>query len=88
MAPLAAGAHDVEQAVQQASQIRGSRPTSQFRRRDQRFEQAILIIAERLAGPEVPHQRTILGCPHGGLQKGQSLSEQPTSASFAAAQTG
>ena len=87
MAPLAAGAHNIEQAVQELAHVGRARPAAWLRRGDQRLDQAVLFIAQRRAGPEVPHQRTILGCPHSGLQKGQSLSEQPISASFAAAQT-
>jgi hypothetical protein len=64
MAPLAAGAHDVEQAVQQTPHVRGARPTSGLGPRDQRSKQAELIIAERLAGPKVPNQSAIRECPH------------------------
>lgn len=64
MPPLAAGAHDVEQAVQHAPHVGGARPTAGFGRRDQRFEQTELIIAERLAGPKVPNQSAIRACPH------------------------
>ena len=40
MPPLAAGAHEVEEAVQQLSHICGPRPPTGLGGRDQRFQQA------------------------------------------------
>ena len=71
MPPLAAGAHDIEQAVQQAAHVRGPPPTTGLGSWDQRFEQPILTIAECLAGPVIPNQSPIFGCPHVGLQVGE-----------------
>ena len=70
MAPLTPGAHDIEQAVQHLPHIGGPGPTTRFRRRDERLDQAVLIIAQGLTGAIVPNQRSILGCPHQGLQNG------------------
>jgi hypothetical protein len=63
-------AHDIEQAVQRLPHISSPRPTARFRRRDERFDQAVLVIAQGLAGTKVPNQGTILGRPHPSLQQG------------------
>ena len=68
MAPLTPGAHDIEQAIQHLPHIGGPGPTARLRRRDERLDQAVLIIAQRLTGAKVPNQRTILRCPHRSLQ--------------------
>jgi hypothetical protein len=68
VAPLTPRAHDIEQAIQHPPHIGRPGPTAGFRRRDERLDQAVLIIAQRLTGAIVPNQRTILGCPHQGLQ--------------------
>ena len=68
MPPLAAGAHEVEQPVQQASHIRCPRPSPRLGGRDQRLQNPELIIGQCLAGPEIPDQRAIreaLGARHG-----------------------
>ena len=70
MAPLTPSAHDIEQAVQHLPHIGGPGPTARLRRRDERLDQAVLIIAQSLAGAKVANQRTILRCPHQGLQNG------------------
>jgi hypothetical protein len=70
VAPLTPGAHDIEQAIQHPPHIGGPRPTAGFRRWDERLDQAVLIIAQGLTGAKVPNQRSILGCPHRGLQNG------------------
>ena len=59
MAPLTAGAHDIEQAVQHLPHIGRPGPSAGFRRRDERLDQAVLIIAQRLTGAKVSNQRTI-----------------------------
>ena len=55
MAPLTPGAHDIEQAVQHPPHIGGPGSTAQLRRRDERLDQAVLIIAQGLAGAKVPN---------------------------------
>ena len=78
MAPLTPSAYDVEQAVQRSPHIGGPRPTARFRRRDERLDQAVLIIAQGLTRAKVPNQHSILGCPHRGLQNGHLCpSKQP-----------
>ena len=54
MAPLTPGSHDIEQAVQHLPHIGGPGPTARFRWRDERLDQAVLIIAQGLAGAKVP----------------------------------
>src|SRR5215203_3863807 len=71
--PLAAGAHEVEEAVQQVPHVRASRPPSRPGGRDQRFQKPELIVRQCLAGAEIPDQRAISGRPHGGLQAGNRL---------------
>jgi len=78
--PLAAGAHDIEQAVQQAAHVRGPRPPAGFSRWDERLQQPILIIAQRLAGPKIPNQNTIFRRPHTGLQAGEPPNAVTTAA--------
>jgi hypothetical protein len=68
VAPLTPSAHDIEQAVQHPPHVSRARPTAGFRRRDERLDQAVLIIAQGLTGTKVPNQRTILGRPHPSLQ--------------------
>jgi hypothetical protein len=51
--PLAAGAHDVEQTVQQAPHVGGARPATRLGRRDQRLDQPVLLVAEGSARAEV-----------------------------------
>src|SRR5215213_9714960 len=79
MPPLAAGAHKVEQTIQQVSHVRGPRPSTGLGGRDQRLQQAKLIIGQCLAGAEVPNQRAISRRPHGGLQVGNHLQRRPRS---------
>ena len=73
VAPLAAGAHEVEQAVQQVPHVYAPRPPSVLGGRDQRLQEAELVIRKRLAGAEIPNQRAISGRPHGGLQAGNRV---------------
>ena len=68
MAPLTPSAHDIDQAVQRSPHIGGPGPTARFRWWDERLDQAVLIIAQRLTGAKVPNQRTILRRPHPSLQ--------------------
>lgn len=70
--PLAAGAQHVEQGVQHASLVDRTRAPSRLGRRDQRLQQPPPVARRRLARPVVPHQRTILWCPHLPLQTGQN----------------
>ena len=70
MPPLATGAHEVEQTIQQLSQVRGPRPSTRLGGRDERLQQAELVIGQDLAGAEIPNQRTMSGRPHGGLRAG------------------
>ena len=90
MPPLAAGAHEVEQAIEQPPHVRRPWTTSGLGRRDQRLQQAELGIRQRLAGPAVPNQRAIRRRPHDGVQArnplgtpseslGQLISSPPTS---------
>jgi hypothetical protein len=51
--PLAAGAHDVEQSIQQAPHVGGARPATRLGRRDQRLDQPVLLVAEGSARAEV-----------------------------------
>jgi hypothetical protein len=90
MPPLAAGAHDVEQPVQQASHVGGSWPAAGLGGRDEGRQQAVLVIAQRLARPESPDQQAVLARPHGGLQAGKpqnalttvAATVKPTGAAF------
>ena len=75
--PLTAGAHQIEQAVQQVPDVRRARPPAGFGGRDQRLEQPELVICQGLAGAEVPNQGTISGRPHGGLQAGNRPQRRP-----------
>src|SRR3954452_17638723 len=78
MAPLAPGAHAVEQTVQQAPDVGGPGTPAGLARRNERLDQAILVIAEGLTGTNVSNPCTICGRPHRSLQKGEiSPPEQP-----------
>src|SRR4051812_45513360 len=68
MPPLAAGANEIEQAIQQLSHVRGPRPPTGLGGRDERLQQAKLIVRQCLARAKVPNQRSISRRPHGGLQ--------------------
>src|SRR3954447_17678763 len=65
VAPLAAGAHQVEQTVQHPPHVGGARPTARLGGRDHRREQGVLLVAQGLPGAEVADQRPALRCPHG-----------------------
>jgi hypothetical protein len=67
MPPLAAGPHEVEQPVQQAPHVGRPRMASGLGSRNERFEQAVLLVAQGLTGPVIPNQRAGLGRPHGGF---------------------
>jgi hypothetical protein len=71
--PLAAGAHEEEQAVQQVPHVRASRPPSRPGGRDQRFQQPELVIRQGLAGAKLPNQRAISRRPHDG----RAISRRP-----------
>jgi hypothetical protein len=70
MAPLAPGAHDIEQTVQQAPHVGRPGPPTGLRRRDERLDQAVLVIAQGLAGAKVSDQCANFGRPHRCLRKG------------------
>ena len=73
MPPLTAGAHKVEQPVQQASQVGRARAASGFGGRDERLQHAELVITHGLARPIVPDQHALLRRPHSDLQAGNLL---------------
>jgi hypothetical protein len=73
MPPLTAGAHEIEQTIQQLSHVRGPRPPTGPGGRNERLQQAELVIRQCLAGAKVANQRAIGRCPHGGLQTGNHL---------------
>src|SRR4051794_14388301 len=77
MPPLAAGAHEVEQTIQQLSHVRGPRPSTGLGGRDERLQQAELIVRQRLAGAKVSNQRAVSRRPHRGLQTGNRLKRCP-----------
>ena len=77
MPPLAAGAHEVKQTIQQLSHVRGPRPSTGLGGRDERLQQAELIVRQCLAGAKVSNQRAISRRPHGGLQAGNHLKRCP-----------
>jgi hypothetical protein len=52
VAPLAPGAHDVEQPVQQAPHVGRARPTAGLGGRDQQRDQPVLLVVQRLPGPK------------------------------------
>src|SRR5512135_1017030 len=81
VAPLAPGPHHLEQAVEQAPQVRRARSTARLRWREERFEQTVLIIAQGLAAAEVSNQHTVLGCPHRRLPS-EGLSPQTPAAAI------
>jgi hypothetical protein len=74
VAPLTPGTDNIEQAVQHPAHVRGPGPATRLGRRNERFDQAVLVIAERLTTAKVSNLRTILGRPHRGLQKVNSPS--------------
>jgi hypothetical protein len=89
--PLAVGAHQVEEPVQQVPEVRRARPPAGLGGWDQRLEQAELVIRQGLAGAEVSNQRAISGRPHRGLQarnrlqrrlKGQDQPVKPVPSPF------
>src|SRR5215212_3136168 len=65
--PLAARAHDIEQSVEQAAHVGCSWPPSRLSGRDERLQQPVLVVAQRLAGAKIPNQNTICRRPHHGL---------------------
>ena len=52
--PLAAGAHEIEEAVQQVPQVRAPRPPSRPGGRDQRFQEPELIVRHACPEPKSP----------------------------------
>jgi len=64
MPPLAAGAQQVEQAVQQVPHVGRPRAVARLGGRDQRLQQPPLVIRQPLARPIITNQRTIIRRPH------------------------
>ena len=54
MPPLTAGVHEIEEAIQQLSHIRGPRPPTALGGRDERLQQAELVVRQCLAGAKIP----------------------------------
>ena len=77
MPPLAAGTHEVKEAIQQLSHVRGPRPPTGLGGRDKRLQQAELVIRQCLAGAKVANQRAMSRRPHGGLQAGNRPTTPP-----------
>ena len=71
MAPLAASAHDVEQAIKQMAHVGCSRSTSGLGWGNDRLDQAILVIAQSLTRSKVADPFAIRKRPHFGLQMGK-----------------
>jgi hypothetical protein len=67
--PLATGAHEVEQPVQKLPHVGGAGPPTRLGRWDQRFEQAVLVVAQHLPGSEITHKGAAFRCPHRDLQE-------------------
>lgn len=81
--PLAARAHDVEQGVQHAPDVRLARSAAGLGGGDERLDQPILVVTQGLPRPEIPDQRTIRRRPHGDLRMGmppRTPPEQPGAA--------
>lgn len=57
MPPLAAGAHEMEQPIQQASQVGRARAASGFGSRDERVQQVTLVIAQSSTGWRSPGRK-------------------------------
>ena len=72
MAPLASGAHDIEQTVQHAPHVGRPGPPAGLGRREERLDPAVLVIAQGLTGAKVSNQCAIFGRPHHSLQNGKS----------------
>ena len=81
VAPLAAGAHEVEQAVQHPPHVGRARPAvRRLGGRDDRGQQGVLLVAEGLPGTEIADQRPA-GSPLStwrASRKGCSPPEPPT----------
>jgi hypothetical protein len=73
MAPLATSPHEIEQAIQQAAHVCGPRPPARLGWGNERFDQAILVIAQSLTGSKVADPSAIRGRPHCDLQTGKVL---------------
>src|SRR4051794_25989091 len=64
VAPLAAGSHKVEQAVQQPPHVGCARSAAGLGGRDQGCKYGVLLVTERLPGAEVADEDPALCCPH------------------------
>ena len=76
-AATGSGAHEVEQTIQQLPHVRGPRPPTGLGGRDERRQQAELVVRQCLAGAKVSNQRAISRRPHGGLHAGNRLQRRP-----------
>src|SRR3954469_1623018 len=65
MAPLAAGSHKVEEAIQPPAHVGIGWATAGLGGWDQGREQGVLLVAECLPGAEVTDEGPVLRCPHG-----------------------
>ncbi len=86
MAPLAPGPHDIEQAVEHLAQVRRPWSAARLRRREERFGQAVLLITQGLAAPEVANQGAFLGRPHRRSPSRGLLPKRPPGRTLTAAQ--
>src|SRR5687767_15356886 len=77
MPPLAAGADEVEQAVEHPPYVRRPGPAARLGRRDERLDQVVPLIAEGSATPQVSHRGAFLGRPHRRSPSGGSPQERP-----------
>src|SRR3954469_3844716 len=62
--PLASGPHHVEQTIEHTPHVRRAWPTARFRWRDQRDEQAVVIIAQGLPAAKVANHGAVFRGPH------------------------
>ncbi len=86
MTPLAPGPHDIEQAVEHPPHVRRPGSAARLRRRDERFGQAVLLIAQGLAAPDVSNQGAFLGRPHRRPPSKGLLPKRPPGRTLTAAQ--
>lgn len=76
VAPPTTGAHNIKQAVQHKPHIGRPGPTTRLGRRDERLDQAVLVIAQGLTGTKVSNQGA--GIHIGDLHQKSFPSIQPS----------
>src|SRR5215210_3707803 len=76
MPPLAAGAHKIEQTIQQLSHVRGSRPSTGLGQRDKRLQQAELVVRQSWPEPKSPTSARSAGV-HMAVSKQEPLATPP-----------